>query len=634
MNCNFFECKDSRTNEICECEESGRSMKNKKTILSTLKGAVKGGNLPLVKSAFAALLSDGEIGDVKEASPLILSPASPSVHTLFYSMLEEYALKNNYYSLCPLLSALASSVGNHVLSSFWEELYEKFFGSRKNRAAEKTEGIFYRDECVYSYSFEGKEYHTEVFSFSPEIGKNMTALKTRHGVLLFDCGAEALRDGAGEISKEEFSSFMKRASFKEKDVVAVFISHAHLDHYGSVSTLLSSGISENIIYADPLTWKIVREQTPEAPFFNVHACYYHPKIRGEPFYNGHILGSCGYVVSFDNVNVVYSGDFCLHSQKTVQGLKAKDILRLGSISRHGVSLLVCESTYGNEENSLSYEDYKYLFSYFEKRYRSFRYRKLYPAFAVGRSQEVALLLDPSSKVLVDGASVGISKLYERALKRRIAGGNVRFCDRGYAYDCVVASSGMLARDSASCRHALRMMNEKEDAAMILTGYMAKEGYGYEVMTDWIKAGKSLLFLPLSAHADRRELLELISALAPKTVLTIHGKGISGADYRNGGLSKGKASKESGFFLDAEEISLVNTLRFLTAITRVNRMKREENPLLIEKENCLCSLLSERGEEELSRLIKGNAVFLDDLAANGFSVEKRVVFPQTQRILPC
>lgn len=608
-------------------------MKNKKAILSTLKGAVKGGNLPLVKSAFAALLSEGEIGDVKEASPLILSPASPSVHTLFYSMLEEYALKNNYYSLCPLLSALASSVGDHVLSSFWEELYEKFFGSGRKRVTEKAEGTFYRDECVYSYSFEGKEYRAEVFSFSPEIGKNMTALKTRHGVLLFDCGAQALRDGAGEISKEEFSSFMKRASFKEKDVVAVFISHAHLDHYGSVSTLLSSGISENIVYADPLTWKIIREQKPEVPFFNVHACYYHPKIRVEPFYNGHILGSCGYVVSFDDVNVVYSGDFCLHSQKTVQGLNVKDILRLGSVSRRGVSLLVCESTYGNEDNPLSYEDYRYLFSYFEKRYRSFRYRKLYPAFAVGRSQEAALLLDRSSKILVDGASVGISKLYEKALKRRIAGGNVRFGDRDYACDCVVASSGMLARDSASYRHALRMMSAKEDAAMILTGYMATEGYGYQVMTDWIKAGKSLLFLPLSAHADRRELLELISSLAPKTVLTIHGKGISGADYRNEGLSRGEAVKEGGFFLDAEEISLVNTLRFLTAVTEVNRMKKEENPLLIETENRLCSLLSERGKGALSRSIRENAGVLDDLAASGFSVEKGVVFPETRRILP-
>lgn len=563
-------------------------MRNGKEQLRQIESALKAGQIDRLKTSYARLLSEGRLSDVKEISSRLLFPASPACHTLLYAMTEEYALQNNFYSLAPFLSCLAERIGERELSLFWKKVYGEYFSPEKKRAQEVA-GEFYAHEYEGVYEYNGKRYPLRVASFSREIGRNMTALVTRYGVILFDCGAAAMREGNDEMSSGEVAAFFERNGFRAEDVVAVFLSHAHLDHYGSIGVLAKVGIPESKVYADPATLAIVKRQTGSLPLFSVHAQFYHPRLKVEPFYNGHILGSCGYCVSFDGQNIVYTGDFCLHDQRTVAGLNVKDVQRAGSIFRHGVSLLVTESTYGQTDDGLSYEDYRRLFAYFDRRLKKLKIRKFYPAFAVGRSQEVLLNLSSEQRILLSGASESMTELFSKLLKRNLVKGNVKRGGGNDTFDAVVCSSGMLAENSASHRYAVKFMNEEAPTAMLLTGYMAKEGSGYEVMREWILSGKTLLPLPLSAHADRSELVELIQALKPKRILTVHGEGIAGANYQNEeilSLPKEVRRGENGDSRSQEEIGLQKQMAFLQALSELNGVPIAENAAYREKERAL------------------------------------------------
>lgn len=528
-----------------------------------LKNAISGG-----KNLFATLkktFATSSAAEVKEAAELILSSDADTKRA--YMLFEEYALKNMCVSLAPALSGLAEKSGNLILSRYWSKVNRDFFDGEQPPLPFAPPREYYMDEAAFNYSYKGEEKSFAVYSLSRLIGKNMTAVKTPYGVILFDCGAGALREGRNDVTKRDIAEFCLSRDFKMRDVIAAFVSHAHLDHYGSVYSLIEAGLSPEKIYSDPVTLQIIRAQDSSFPYVNFNAQFYNGKIKVEPFKNGHIAGSCGYVVNFDCINIVYTGDFSLHRQKTAEGLNANDILRLGSIWRDGVSLLITESTYGSKSCELSYADYRFLFSYFVDRYHKFGYKLLLPAFAVGRSQELLAIIPRDIQTLLSGSAVNVTKIYEKLLNRKFSRANLRLGEGDG--DVIIASSGMIAEGSASYRHAKRLLNGGKKCAMILTGYMAEEGYGYDVLSEWVKGGNSVLSVPLSAHADRSEIISLIKSLGAKRVLTVHGDGLSGAEYLNESPLKEEEYTEGGFNLDVKSISLINKAVYIGEVMRVN-----------------------------------------------------------------
>lgn len=541
----------------------------------TLKNAVFGNKDSII--ALKKFLSVAEHSEAKEAAELILS--SDVDYKRAYMLFEEYALKNISVLLSSALSSLAEKSGNLILSRYWAKTHRDYFGGTLAQTKNAPPREYYKDEAAFNYSIGGEEKTFSVYSFSKTIGKNMTAVKTPYGVLLFDCGAGALREGRNDITKKQILDFCASHGFKLSDVVGVFVSHAHLDHYGSVYSLVEAGISPNKIYSDPVTLKIIREQEPSFPYINFNVMFYNGKIKVEPFKNGHILGSCGYVINFDKINIVYTGDFSVHRQKTVDGLNANDVLRLGSIWRDGVTLLISESTYGSKIDDLSYADYRFLFSYFTDRYRKLGYKLLFPAFAVGRSQELLSLVPRDIKTLLSGSAINITKIYEKLLNRKYSRSLLRLGDGDG--DIIIASSGMLAEGSASYRHAERLLNGKEKCALVLTGYMAEEGYGYDILSEWVRRGNAVLSVPLSAHADRNEIIELIKALGAKRILTVHGDGISGAEYFNISPLEDEEYTEGGFAYDVNTISLINKAIYIGEVMRANKIDENASSVYVD-----------------------------------------------------
>lgn len=204
-----------------------------------LKNAITGG-----KNSFAALenfLAGASPEEAKEAAELLTS--CDTDYKRAYMLFEEYALKNMSVLLAPSLCTLAEKSGNLILSRYWSEVFRGYFGGSSLLPSPAPPREYYMDEAAFSYSYGGKEKTFAVYSFSRSIGKNMTAVKTPYGVILFDCGAGALREGRRDITKGEIAAFFSSHGFKTSDVVGAFISHAHLDHYGSVYAPDRSGTS-------------------------------------------------------------------------------------------------------------------------------------------------------------------------------------------------------------------------------------------------------------------------------------------------------------------------------------------------------------------------------------------------------
>lgn len=414
--------------------------------------------------------------------------------------------------------------------------------SRQPRTGEKTR-LLKTDlsiEIARKYDFNGSNREYSIHSFSKEIGKNLTLLKTPYGSIIFDCGAKCSINGTDYITEEELNTFLLKNQVKVSDIIAVLISHAHLDHYGSLPTLINIGIPAAKIFMSLINRKLIETVSTNIPLLGQYSpisAFFvaQDRIKIVPFPNGHILGSEGYVVSFDNINIVYSGDYCLHDQKTVAGLKPDSILAIEAVKLHGIDTLITETTYGQRASLICYSDMVKVFRHFVMKLIENGYKVFIPSFAIGRSQEIALMVNGDGyNVLIDGLAIAISKMYDENIDAKIFNSHTRYnitrldqINNFESNDIIIASSGMLAVNSTSAYYLEQLLGNEQKVAVIKTGYISSESYGNELLERWCNQSNSFFDISLSAHADAAEILALINSISPKCVVTIHGAGLPG-----------------------------------------------------------------------------------------------------------
>ena len=420
------------------------------------------------------------------------------------------------------------------------EIYQKRISKYSLPDIVQFEGNYYQNNFERTYIFKSRSKSYSVYSFSNDIGQNMTLVKTPYGALIFDCGAKCQGSVTKVISDDDLRGFLLVNGVSVEDIRGVFISHAHLDHYGSITSLLNIGIKPQIIFIDEQTKQMIegaardmislKGTRPSSLFFVANN-----KIRVETFYNGHILGSEGFIIHFDNINIVYTGDYCLHNQHTVDGLNPDVILVNKEIQADGIDCLITESTYGYNQSYLHHDSAEKVLVHFVERLVGLGYKVFLPAFAIGRAQEIALILNPKNSVLIDGIAVKISQLYEELAGVNIFNENTRYSvnddDKIDNFNCnniIIASSGMITENSTSSNYIEQFLRSNNNVVMIKTGYMdnSEESHGRYLLEQWQRQGGLLLDVSLSAHADYDEIIELISKLHPNNIVSIHGQGIA------------------------------------------------------------------------------------------------------------
>ena len=407
-----------------------------------------------------------------------------------------------------------------------------------------------------------------------EVGGSCIYVNTADYHLLLDAG---IRQGGNKDPLPDFRSIQTAGG-----IDAIIISHAHMDHIGSLPiiskayplapiymTKMTAELSRVLLY-DSL--KIMDRREDEIPVYSeldvknmldrIHILRYltpmeilkdltvtmHPA--------GHIAGaSCVYIVSSEG-SLFYSGDISNFAQRTIEGARIPKL-------RPDVAIL--ESTYGNRLHSNRQAEEQRLIDLVSE-YVQKKAHILIPAFALGRAQEVLLILRsamqngdiPPTPVYVDGMVRDINRVYtlnptflRNSLAKRILKGQEPFYTEQIrevklkdvredlfsqnAPSIFVSSSGMLT-GGPSLFYAKKIL-PMEDSCIIITGYQDEEAPGRMLLNLLEqKEGEQRVTLDgttlpvrcrieqvgLSAHGDQSELSGIIERISARKVILVHG----------------------------------------------------------------------------------------------------------------
>jgi Cft2 family RNA processing exonuclease len=374
------------------------------------------------------------------------------------------------------------------------------------------------------------------------------------------------------------------AMLEQVKPACVFVTHAHADHvgalplvhesfpdipiYASVATsrlmavmladasrVMARRAQEELelpLYEDDLVARALQRLRPvsQSGSFTVPEL---PQVIVHTAPAGHIAGAMSVGLESPHGRVVVSGDISLARQRTIGGAVVPSLSQ--------PDLLVLESTYGSRLHpNRAAEEQRLAKAVAEAVERG---RCLIPAFALGRAQEICLILRaaqrdkviPEFPIYLDGlvrtvcAAYGtIPEALAPPLARQLRRGQPAFlggCVREVAspaerqqviaqsHVCVIASSGMLT-GGPSAYYAGQIAGDHR-ATIMITGYQDEESPGRRLL-DLAEQGEGDLELEgrpvqarcrvekyaLSAHADGGELARFARALRPKQVALVHG----------------------------------------------------------------------------------------------------------------
>ena len=343
---------------------------------------------------------------------------------------------------------------------------------------------------------------------------------------------------------------------KPRDLDAIIITHAHLDHSGNVPSLFVSGNTD--VYATPPTFDLTRlliedmlKITKDAQPFglpelnnmmrNAKEIGFKEKItKGNANFElretGHVIGGGSVLVESQKKRLFYTGDIKTHGSR---------MLREADLDVGDIDLLIIESTYSQTEQKPRNESEKELIE-FANEVMDRKGVLFIPSFSVERSQEMACILKSSNfkhNIIMDGMALKVNdimfnhpdylrdpKIFADAINGSIAVKDHEKRKQLLEEPCVVISpAGMLVGGNAT--YYLQELSFDSKNGIALVSYQG-EGTPGKKLLDTGKVntrGKDLNVsaevkqFEFSGHADRNELFEVIKKIKgnPK-VLTVHG----------------------------------------------------------------------------------------------------------------
>jgi len=296
------------------------------------------------------------------------------------------------------------------------------------------------------------------------------------------------------------------------------------------------------------TFKLFRS----APLHQIHEIA--PGVTYTGYDAGHMLGSSSVVMEADGLRLCFSGDV---------GRRGLPILFDPETPPPSADYLIMESTYGNRFHAPIIDAADRL-AEVVNRTANRGGRIIMPAFAVGRTQQLVLLLHelvdakriPSIPVYVDSPlALNATEVFrkhpeaydEEARKYLMGGGDpFGFKMLRYVRDSadskklndlhgpfiVVAASGMM--EGGRVLHHLRNNIQDPRNTVLITGYQAANTLGRKILErhaevpifgEPVRLRAEVAVLDeLSGHADQGELIEWMKPLAPrlKKIFLVHG----------------------------------------------------------------------------------------------------------------
>lgn len=385
-------------------------------------------------------------------------------------------------------------------------------------------GVQYGIEQIY------KDNVLKIYSYKPKtVSASMHIITDGENTVVLDCGCEISGDNIIRINVKEILSLLGISS-----IDAVFLSHAHMDHYGSLNE-----IRKYPVYMTEITKSLVHISSPDIALGNAKLINEYSGTDISGIYvrfipNGHIPGSVMMDINWKNYKrIVYTGDYSVEDQCTVQGFKAEDLKASGNGK---IDILITETTFGDRPEVLSHAIYEKIFVKYCRKQLQYGNKIIIPCSAAGGAQEVAMLLsglasETGAKILVDGMAAAITQYYQILTGKNILSKNISVCNQGlgltekiFNNNIILASSGMIKEGSTSAMYIKELM-DKEKVCVIKTGFISETGHLFSGILN--RANKNIHYadIPLLEHAGYKSLIETTEKLAPDCVLYVHGTGI-------------------------------------------------------------------------------------------------------------
>lgn len=414
-----------------------------------------------------------------------------------------------------------------------------------------------------------------------EVGRSSTLLSTRESKVLIDCGVD-------NSSSDNGSPYLNAPELQPlENLDCVVITHAHLDHCAILPALYKYGYDGPVYCTAPTRdlmsmlqldyIKVSFGEGRKAPYESSHirdvVAHTIPLKYGETtdiapdvrltFQNaGHILGSavCHFHIGDGLYNIAFTGD--MKFERTwLFNATANKFPRLET--------LVMEATYGGfRDIQPSRTDAGNQLKTAIERALSRGGKVLIPVFAVGRSQEVMLVIEelmrtgkvPNVPVYLDGMiweATAIHTAYPEYLNsqlrtqifqmgqnpflsgifKRVEGGEMRETIAHDIAPCIVlATSGMM--NGGPVLEYLKAWADNPQNSLLFVGYQAEGTLGNKIQKGWneltlSERGKTInLQMKMdietvdgfSGHSDRRQLMSYIASLDPKPERVVIGHG--------------------------------------------------------------------------------------------------------------
>lgn len=415
-----------------------------------------------------------------------------------------------------------------------------------------------------------------------EVGRSCVMVSTEKTRILLDAGVKL-----GEVEEHPIITDKELNS-----IDGIFISHSHLDHIGYLPHIYSAGYRGNIYTTKPameLTNVLIsdymrisnpRDVTKEGlnrlgkswkvAEFKEEVKLKDLTIKFIP--SGHIVGSSLISVSDGKSTLLYSGDLNLAKTKLLEGADMKNL---------SAKAFIIESTYGARKDIFPNEGVvaQHMLKSINETLKTGG-KVIIPSFAVGRAQEILLMLDdyinsgllPKVPIYVDGMINKAMRIHRhnviycrKELQRRILMSDYdpfksdnfmpieskiqRTKAGAHQGSCIIVTTSGMLTGGPVIYYMSKLAGDRNNK-MILVGYQA-EGTPGRQLQDGVRRLKfenttinvqmTVDSHHLSAHADRPQLERAIKSVnGLKTVFIMHGEKSKSEELRADIASKYRA----------------------------------------------------------------------------------------------
>ncbi|KYO31560.1 PREDICTED: integrator complex subunit 11 [Crocodylus porosus] len=403
-----------------------------------------------------------------------------------------------------------------------------------------------------------------------DVGRSCILVSIAGKNVMLDCG---MHMGYNDDRRFPDFSYITQNGRLTDFLDCVIISHFHLDHCGALPYF-----SEMVGYDGPIYMthptkaicpilledyrKITVDKKGETNFFTsqmikdcmkkVVAVHLHQTVQVDDeleikaYYAGHVLGAAMFQIKVGSESVAYTGDYNMTPDR-----------HLGAawIDKCRPDLLISESTYATTiRDSKRCRERDFLKKVHETVERGGKV--LIPVFALGRAQELCILLETFWERMNLKApiyfSTGLTEKANHYYKLFITWTNqkirktfvqrnmfefkhIKAFDRAFADNpgpmVVFATPGML--HAGQSLQIFRKWAGNEKNMVIMPGYCVQGTVGHKILSGQRKLemeGRQILevkmqveYMSFSAHADAKGIMQLIRQAEPRNVLLVHGE---------------------------------------------------------------------------------------------------------------